>query len=135
MIGKAKNFYARYRQPLLYLFFGGVTTLINFIVYAISSFPLGLYSWLSAAIAWVFAVGFAFIVNKLLVFRSRTAKAAPRELALFLAARISSGGLSVGLMYLFVDTLKLPELPIYAALQIIIIAANFLASKYIVFKN
>ena len=69
-MGKLKELVIKHFDILSYLFFGGLTTLVNYLVY------LPCYNWLqisasvSNAIAWGFAVTFAFLTNKPFVFKS-----------------------------------------------------------------
>ena len=129
------NKLGKYRQVVLYLFFGGATTLVNFVIYVITSFGLGLSAWLSAAIAWVFAVCFAFVTNKIIVFKSKAEKAnAIRELGLFITARVTSGAISAAGMLVFVDILAFNEIIIFTLCQIFVIAFNYAASKWLIFK-
>ena len=68
---KLKALLTKYREQLLYLFFGGVTTVINIAAYALCA-RAGLPTWLSNAVAWVLAVLGAYVSNRIWVFRSRS---------------------------------------------------------------
>ena len=57
-------YFNKYREIILYLFFGGITTLVNAIVHFGLSFGIGLDAWLAGAIANAAAIIFAFFVNK-----------------------------------------------------------------------
>lgn len=79
------------RETVLYLLFGVLTTLVNYLVF----FSLGLLdaaAVLSNAVAFAVAVAFAYVVNKLFVFESRSwaPKVVRREIVSFLAARLFS---------------------------------------------
>lgn len=67
---KIKDLLVKYKELLLYVFFGAGTTLVNFLAYALFQALLGerLYL-LSNALAWIVAVVFAYITNKLWVLR------------------------------------------------------------------
>jgi putative flippase GtrA len=127
----------KHREILLYLIFGGATTLVNFIFYAVASFGLGLSAWLSSIIAWVFAVSFAFVTNKIYVFESKTKDkiGLAREFSLFIGARIASGAINTALMYIFVDILAFNELVMFALCQIFVIVFNYVASKWLIFRK
>ena len=81
------------RETLLYLVFGGLTTLVNFIVFDRMNAALG-ERWVVASqtAAFVVAVLFAFFTNKPFVFRSRdwSARTLSRELPTFFGGRILS---------------------------------------------
>ena len=55
MIEKGKQLFNKYREIITYVFFGGVTTLVNMAVLEIFA-RLGCPTWLSNAVAWVAAL-------------------------------------------------------------------------------
>ena len=70
MMERVKSCWKRYREQIAYLFFGGVTTLVN--MAALELFArLGCPTWLANAIAWVAAVLTAYFTNRRWVFASR----------------------------------------------------------------
>ena len=72
---KIKDLIVKYRELLLYLIFGVLTTLVNFLTYWIFTKILGEELYLiNNAIAWVVGVIFAFVTNKLFVFESKSWK-------------------------------------------------------------
>ena len=130
-------FLRKYKEIVLYLVFGGLTTAINFIVYLFASWAVGLSAWTSHIIAWVVAVSFAYVVNKIFVFESkeRSKKGLFRESALFVAARVFSLAVSTAVMYIFVDYMALNELLFLTVTQVFTIVFNYAASKWVVFKD
>lgn len=125
----------RYKAVILYLFFGGCTTLVNILLYALC------YEWLSwgnvpsTCLAWVGSVMFAFVTNKLWVFGSRGLSpcAVLRECSAFLLCRVATGVLDVGIMYMAVDLLCLAPLPWKVVSNVVVVIANWLVSKNCVF--
>src|SRR5690606_40291234 len=61
-----------WRSILMYLIMGGWTTVVNIVVYWICEEMFHLDYRISTTIAWVFAVVFAYVVNKRFVFKSVT---------------------------------------------------------------
>ena len=120
-----------------YLFFGGLTTLVNFIVY----FPL--YNWahcsalVSNSIAWVFAVIFAFLTNKPFVFKSYdwSRNTVLRELSAFVACRIGSGLLETLIMFVSVDLLMGNGNIMKIFVSVLVIILNYIGSKFLVFRK
>lgn len=88
-------------------------------------------------IAFVIAVIFAFITNKLWVFESKSWKPsiAVKEFTEFLGARVLSFVIETILMFFLVTGLSLNEMLSKLAVGIIIIILNYVFSKLIVFKN
>ena len=69
---KIKELIVKYKELLLYLIFGVLTTLVNLASFWIFTKILGEGLYLiNNAIAWVVGVIFAFVTNKLFVFESK----------------------------------------------------------------
>jgi len=138
-----KSISKRKQEIISYLFFGGLATLLNFVVYIFFVHLIGLGITAGNAIAWVVAVLFAFVTNKLWVFQSRSwlAKQALREAGTFLGARITTGLLDmIGVPLLFYIGLRYPLFGIegFAAKSIIavlVIILNYVFSKAFVFRS
>lgn len=122
---------------MLYAFFGGCTTLVNIISYAICTRLLSMGTIMSNVIAWIFAVTFAYLTNRKIVFESNasTKKAIVREVISFFSCRLLTGGLDLGLMYVFVDVLKVNDLVMKVISNIIVIILNYVASKLFIFSK
>ncbi len=134
---KCMELYRKYKETILYLVFGGLTTLINIVTYWLLTKPLGIDFMVSNAIAWAVSVLFAFVTNKLFVFESKGLNAAlvVKELVLFVGARLFSGALDMGIMYLFIDILHFNDLLIKVLSNVIVIIVNYVLSKLIIFKK
>ncbi len=78
---KLKQTIAKYERGLLFVTFGVCTTIVDYGVYFIFAFIVGEANMLKEAyylsanlVSWAFAVLFAYITNKTLVFKSRSWK-------------------------------------------------------------
>ena len=70
-----KNLFNKYKEIISYLFFGVMTTLVNFVSFWAFNKILGESLYLiSNVIAWVISVVFAYVTNKLWVFESKSWK-------------------------------------------------------------
>lgn len=130
------SWYNKYKEGLLYLFFGGCTTLINIISFVIfRQFKLGVD--VSNVIAWLIAVIFAFITNKLFVFDSKNTdrKTVMKETISFLIARVISLGIDTGLLHLMIDFMKIHEVIAKVISNIVVIIVNYIFSKLFIFKK
>lgn len=134
LINKGIEIYKKYKMPILYLLFGGLTTLINIATYFIFYDILHLNNVASNIIAWIVSVIFAFITNKIYVFESKS-KSIIYELSTFFACRLGTGFLDLGIMYLTVDILKWNALLMKVISNIVVIVLNFVFSKLIIFKK
>ena len=127
----------RYKSQLLYLFFGGCTTLVNVVVYGVCTRMAALSTTSSTAVAWGTAVLFAYITNRTWVFESR-ARTAPdilREAWSFLLCRLATFALDLAVMYFCVDRLGLPDIPVKLLSNLLVIVLNYIASKLIIFSK
>ena len=90
---------------LSYLFFGVLTTVVNYLVYLPCYNLWGLSASVSNVAAWVVAVAFAYLTNKPFVFKSRdwSAKTVIPELTKFVGCRLGSGALETVIILVTVD--------------------------------
>ena len=125
------------KNILSYLFFGGLTTAVNYIVY----YPLynlcGLSATISNAIAWVAAVAFAYLTNKPFVFKSNdwSAKVVLPELTKFVVCRIGSGLAETAIIFITVDLANLNGNIMKLITSVLVVILNFVASKLVVFRK
>lgn len=127
----------RYWDILSYLFFGVLTTVVNYLVYLPCYNTLGLSAVVSNGIAWVVAVAFAYLTNKPFVFKSHdwSAKTVIPELSKFLGCRIGSGAAETLILYLAVDLLGMNGNLWKLLTNILVIIMNYIGSKLLVFRK
>ena len=138
-----KNRILKYKEILLYLFFGVTTTAVNWAVYALMTAALHADMTLANAVAWVAAVVYAFITNKLFVFESKSMepKVLLSEGVKFFSARIASGIVEILLPTLMVAVglngtlLGLEGGIAKAVVSIVVIVMNYILSKWLVFRK
>ena len=140
---KIKELFNKYKDIIIYLFFGGVTTGVNWVTYTICVSLLNISINISNVIAWVMAVAVAFITNKLFVFNSKSFnfKILIKEISLFLSSRIFSGVIEIlGVPFLIAIGLNQSIFGIdgmFAKIMIsvIVVILNYVLSKLIVFRK
>ena len=71
MIEKIKGIYKKHEALILYVFFGGLTTLVSWITHFGAREFLSTSVRVATVFSWVCAVTFAFITNKKYVFKSK----------------------------------------------------------------
>ena len=132
-IKEFKIFLKKYSEVISYLFFGVLTTLINLATF----WTLSTVFNLETIAAWIIAVAFAFITNKIWVFKSKTKtnQETTKEAVMFVIARLITLGIEVFLMWLMVDNFKQDKLIWKLLCNIITVILNYLFSKLIVFKE
>lgn len=132
-----KYYYEKYKSQILYIFFGAITTFINIISYYVSFNVLGISNVVSTIIAWVFAVIFAFITNKIWVFDSKSwePEIAIKELISFISVRLLTGLFDLAIMYIGVDVLKFNGMIMKILSNVFVLIANYIGSKLFIFKS
>lgn len=132
-----KNLIQKYWDILTYLFFGVLTTVVNYLIYLPCYNLLGWSAGVSNVIAWVFAVAFAFVTNKPFVFKSHdwSWKVVWPELTKFVGCRIGSGVLETGIIIVFVDILNWNGNIIKIVTAVLVIILNYIGSKLLVFRK
>lgn len=127
----------KYADVISYLFFGVLTTVVNYLVYLPCYNLLGLNAAVSNVIAWVFAVAFAYLTNKPFVFKSHdwSAKTVVPELTKFVGSRIASGVLETAIIFVTVDLLRWDGNLMKLATSVLVVVLNYIASKLLVFRK
>ena len=134
---KLYDLFIKYKEVILYLVFGGLTTLVNIVGYMLFTRLFGLDTMIANGIALTISILFAYVTNKLFVFESRTEtfRAALREFVSFIACRIATAVLDMLIMYITVDMLGWYDMVMKILDNIIVIVLNFVFSKLIIFTS
>lgn len=103
-----KEFIEKYKEAILYLFWGGMSTIVSWGSYSIFVLIFAGTRYnvaISNILSWICAVTFAFFTNKIWVFNSRSWKKSIvfPEIAKFLSARIFTGIIEIVGVPLFVN--------------------------------
>lgn len=130
------SWYNKYREVLMYLVFGFLSTVVNILSFYILD-KLGIDLFLNNFISWVLAVIFAFVTNKLFVFESKTETkgAFIREFLSFILARIFSLGVDMATIHLLVNILNIHKIVSKVISNVIVIIINYVFSKLFIFKK
>jgi len=156
-MNKLGQLWKKYKEYVLYLVFGGLTTVVSWGSYSIFTLlfrnitaQLGIFGLkisvqilLANVLSWILAVLFAFVTNKLWVFESKSwrGKVVLPELAKFVGARLLTGVIEIVLVPLLVSIgLNQTIFGIEGALSkilvsIIVIILNYFFSKFLIFKK
>ena len=144
MIGRVKEFLKAKRELILYVIFGGLTTVVDwgvsFLLYFFWGEAIERVSYLvhgANAIAWVAAVAFAFVTNRILVFKSesRGARAILREIGLFAGGRVMTLLMQEAVFLLCFDLLHWNEYAVKLIAAVLVVIANYFISKLLVFRK
>lgn len=132
-----KSLFLKYKELILYVFFGGLTTLVNWGLYwLLADFFHVPYLW-STAIAQIAAILFAYITNRIWVFESKVHgfRGIALEMAKFFGCRGASFFLDLACMYVGVDLLRVNDKAMKLISNVIVIVVNYGLSKLFVFRK
>ena len=134
---KLRALFERYYDVISYLFFGGLTTVVNYLVYLPCYNWWGISSSVSNMIAWVAAVAFAYLTNKPFVFKSHdwSAKTVWPELTKFVGCRVGSGLLETAFLLITVDILGWNGNWMKLITSVLVVVLNYFGSKFLVFTK
>lgn len=137
MAPKLKRLWEKYKEIINYFIIGILTTLLNYISFAVLVYGLELEMHLSNIIAWLIGVIFAYFTNKLFVFESKSfkTKVLLKEILSFGVARVFSLLLEELILFIFVNRLGMEKLIIKLFANIIVVIVNYILSKFIIFKK
>ena len=134
---KIIKLFQKYREPLLYLIFGGLTTIVSIVSYAACERILGMDPLVANIISWILAVSFAYVTNRKWVFESRAVGTGPvlREIVSFFGGRLATLGLEEVMLWVGIRLMGLDSLLVKLIAQIAVILSNYVISKVFVFRK
>jgi len=151
MMKKIRELLKKYKEIILYIIFGALTTLVNFVSFGVCNKLLGEQLYLfNNGVAWVISVIFAYVTNKIYVFDSKSAvfKVLMKEFVAFLGARVFSFLVEEFFMWLCIDLLGFSGYSVTFAgftitgqlltkliLAVVVVIMNYFFSKFFIFAK
>ena len=142
---KKWNLYKKYEEIINYLVVGGLTTIVAIgskllLLATILDQTNGLELQIAEVISWFLAVTFAYVTNRIFVFKSKTSGSkCAREIFNFFKGRIATQLIQMFIMWFFVTLLELDSnvwvLVFTLVCQVMQIVLNYVISKLLVFKK
>lgn len=129
--------FKKYKQIILYLVFGGISFLINIILFAILDKHFHVMELISNIICWIVCVLFQFFTNRIWVFEGhvRRVKEFLRQMGKFFIGRLFTLFIEELLLAIFITYLKFDSIIVKLIAQIVIIIMNFIISKWWIFNK
>lgn len=140
---KIISLYKKYEEIVNYLIVGVLTTVVSLVVkwgllFTILNAKNAFQLQAAVVISWIAAVIFAYITNRIFVFKSKS-KNILKEIVSFFSARLLTLGLEMLIMWFFVTLLKLDSdiwvLVWTMVAQVLVIIFNYILSKLFVFRK
>lgn len=139
ILNKCLKLYKKYEEIINYLIVGGLTTIVS-----LGSYYLCIYTFLDPdvwyqlqaanIISWICAVTFAYLANRIFVFKSKNQKKL-KEAVSFYGSRIATLLMDMGIMFVFVTLLNFNDKIMKLVVQVVVTVANYILSKLFVFKK
>ena len=142
MIEKIKALCIKYREILVYIIVGGMTTVVSWgckflwgaIFYPGVTIPTVAQNTVLVIVENVAGILFAYYPNRRWVFQSREEKILPEFLG-FVTSRLGTWGLSLLLNLLFVNVFHIDYRITTIIVAVFVIVGNYLISKLLVFRK
>ena len=131
---KIIELYKKYEEVIKNLIVGGMTTLVSILIYALCTKCFHINYMVSNVISWIASVLFAYVFNRIFVFKSKNDNIFV-EIYQFFKYRIFSFLIEIFLMYVFVELINIDDMISKVIVQIIVIILNYVFSKLFVFKK
>lgn len=125
------------KEGVRYIFFGGCTTLVNLVSYALGRRVFGINMTTANVISIALAILFAYVVNKLYVFESRTGswKELLAEAGQFIGMRLGTMFLEVFGVILLSCVWGMDDMIAKPLIQLVVLTLNYVFSKLFVFNK
>ena len=137
MYQRIKELFFKYKEVISYLFFGVLTTAVDFLSYLLFTRVLSMGDELSNIIAQVVAILFAVVTNKLFVVVDKTDSKEKLfgQFLKFVSLRTATLILNAALFRLLAVALGIHDIIAKALVSVLVIILNYVFSKLIVFKS
>lgn len=138
-MNKILKLYKKYEEIINYLIVGGLTTVVSLASYYLLVLTIlnpenALQLQIANVLSWGAAVTFAYVTNRIFVFKSKR-KDVLNEIASFVSARVVTLLLDMGIMFIFVTVLHLNDKLMKLVVQVLVVILNYILSKLFVFQK
>ncbi len=130
-------FYKKYKEGLMYLFFGGLTFFLSIFLFWFMDEVMHLNELVNNTIDWIICVAFQFFTNRTWVFDGKveTKKDFLKQAGSFTLGRLFTLVVEDVLIFIFITTLGFPKMPVKLGATFVVIVLNYIISKLIVFRK
>lgn len=131
--------YQKYREVIMYLIFGVLTTVVSLAIYYGLVFTIidpnnGIMLQIANFISWFGALIFAYVTNRKFVFQSHEQNKVKEALS-FAGARLVTLFMDMAIMFVGVTLMHGNDKIVKLISQVVVIVANYVFSKIFVFRK
>ena len=142
MIEKIKALFVKYREIIVYVIVGGLTTVFSWgckflwgaVFYPGVSLPTFAQTTVLTVVENVSGILFAYFPNRKWVFQSKDPHIF-KEFTGFVGSRLGTWGLSYVLNLLFIQVLHIDYRITTIIVGVVVVIGNYVISKFLVFKK
>ena len=134
-----KSYLEKYAEVLRYLVVGGLTTVVSLVIFYGCVFTVldgrnAVQLQIANIISWIGAVAFAYVTDRIFVFKSTEDKVL-REICSFVLSRVVTLLTDMGTMFLLATILRLDHNLSKLFSMVLVMVGNYVISKLFVFKK
>ena len=132
-----KPIYIKYREMLLYLFFGGLSFVVSIATYALFNIELRFNELIANIFSWIITVMFVFLTNRVWVFQTPTKGKTEfvKQMLAFYSGRVVTLIIEEVILLIFITLLGFNSMFVKIVAQIVVILLNYIISKLFIFKK
>lgn len=139
MMKKLDNLFQKYREIIMYLIFGVLTTVVSLVVYYLLVYTIlnpnqPVQLQVANILSWIASVTFAYVTNRSFVFQSKS-KNKWKEASSFFLSRVVTLVMDMAIMFVGVTILHGNDKILKLISQVVVIVSNYVFSKLFVFKK
>lgn len=131
--------FKKHREVIMYIIFGVLTTVVDILVFSLLAHTVfdtenPLLAQIANIIAWIAAVAFAYVTNRIFVFESKE-KRILIEILSFTASRLLTLVLDAILIYVLASLIGINPDVSNIISNVVVIVLNYVISKLFVFRR
>ena len=130
--------YRKYQEIINYVIVGGLTTVVSMVLFYGSTWTFldgnnAFQLQVANVISWIGAVAFAYVTNRVFVFKSKNEDKL-KEVIAFVASRVLTLLLDMAVMFVLATLLKINYNISKIVAMVLVTVGNYIVSKLFVFK-
>lgn len=137
ILSPVQPLYLRHKELLLYLFFGGLTTVLSIGLFWVFTKPMHISVLIGNVLGWIVCVLFAYLTNRTWVFQDKAhdTKGILMECGTFFLGRIGTLVMEELVLWGGIEQMRFNSMGVKVFAQVLVVAGNYIISKWMMFTN